>query len=198
MPQTQSSSNSINSNSSTDFANDNFCGNFYAFSPDYFPSETFKNSLSSAQSSSLKARASLFTKTDASGPYLNVSGGFINQDQLTGSAYYKSRLGFNPNTDDASSIIAGGDITTNSINDINIKVSNLTATSGTIISQIGNITIENGIDSTKSLKSSGKSNSSSYYVSRVLSRAKQYKISLKGEMNVASNENYLNLNLCLP
>ena len=40
--------------------------------------------------------------------------------------------------------------------------------------------------------SSGTSKSSSYYVSRVLSRAKQYKISLKAELSNASNKNYLN------
>ncbi len=40
--------------------------------------------------------------------------------------------------------------------------------------------------------SSGISKSSSYYISRVLSRAKQYKISLKAELSNTSNENYLN------
>ena len=39
--------------------------------------------------------------------------------------------------------------------------------------------------------SSGTSQSSSYYISRVLSRAKQYKISLKAELNSSGNENYL-------
>ena len=39
MPQTQSSSKSINKNLSIGFANDNFC----VFFPNYFPSKTFKN-----------------------------------------------------------------------------------------------------------------------------------------------------------
>lgn len=40
--------------------------------------------------------------------------------------------------------------------------------------------------------SSGTSQSSSYYISRVLFRSKKYKLSLKAELNSAGNDNYLN------
>ncbi|MFT6333255.1 MAG: hemolysin activation/secretion protein, partial [Lentimonas sp.] len=52
------------------------------------------------------------------------------------------------------------------------------------------LTITRGNLSTS--KASGLSRSISSYVSRVLSRSQKYKISLKGELNHASNKNYLN------
>jgi hypothetical protein len=60
MPQTLSSTKPINNNSSIGFANDNFCGSFCTFSPNYFlnyfPSSDFENS----QISALKASTPVF------------------------------------------------------------------------------------------------------------------------------------------
>ena len=79
----------------------------------------------------------------------------------------KSSHSLDTKTQLSSNIVAGGDITLNSLTDINIEASNLQAQNGLIVSEVGDINIKNGIDSVKEFTTSKKRGSLSRKSSKV-------------------------------
>ncbi|MES2678149.1 MAG: hypothetical protein V4612_07580, partial [Pseudomonadota bacterium] len=107
MPKTKSSIKSINNNPLTDFSNDNFC----TFSPNYFPSSTFKNNPSPAQNaSSLFCGKTLFCLEDDSRQGLRSSFHELTNPFSLKSAVKADFLTLEPDIINHGSLIAGGNI----------------------------------------------------------------------------------------